>query len=80
MQEACALALVKWPAEGVPGNPRAWLVSVARHKTLDRARREARRAGKEAAAASDPAGAPPGLGAPPIWWRRPIRWRPTSSG
>jgi DNA-directed RNA polymerase specialized sigma24 family protein len=32
VQEACALALVKWPAEGVPGNPRAWLVGVARHK------------------------------------------------
>lgn len=62
VQEACALALVKWPAEGVPGNPRAWLVSVARHKALDRARREARRAGKEAAAVSDPAGAPPALG------------------
>ena len=58
MQEACALALVKWPAEGVPGNPRAWLVGVARHKALDRARREARRAGKEAAAASDPTAGP----------------------
>jgi RNA polymerase sigma-70 factor, ECF subfamily len=62
VQEACALALVKWPAEGVPGNPRAWLVGVARHKALDWARREARRAGKEAAAVSDPAGAPPALG------------------
>ena len=62
VQEACALALVKWPAEGVPGNPRAWLVSVARHKALDRARREARRAGKEAAAVNYPAGAPPALG------------------
>ena len=58
MQEACALALVKWPAEGVPGNPRAWLVGVARHKALDRARREARRAGKEAAAVSDPTAGP----------------------
>jgi RNA polymerase sigma-70 factor (ECF subfamily) len=62
VQEACALALVQWPADGVPGNPRGWLVSVARHKALDRARREARRAGKEAAAMSDPATAPPGAG------------------
>ena len=62
VQEACALALVKWPAEGVPGNPRAWLVSVARHKALDRARREGRRADKEAAALSDAAGAPLALG------------------
>jgi RNA polymerase sigma-70 factor, ECF subfamily len=65
VQEACALALVQWPADGVPGNPRAWLVSVARHKALDRARREARRAGKEAAAMSDPAAAPPGAGDAP---------------
>jgi RNA polymerase sigma-70 factor, ECF subfamily len=59
VQEACALALVQWPADGVPGNPRAWLVGVARHKALDRARREARRAGKEAAAMSDPVAGPP---------------------
>jgi len=66
VQEACALAVVKWPEEGVPASPRAWLVGVARHKALDRARREARRAGKEAAAASDPtAAAPPAADAPP---------------
>jgi RNA polymerase sigma-70 factor, ECF subfamily len=58
VQEACALALVKWPSEGVPGNPRAWLTGVARHKALDRMRREARRAGKEAAAMLEPAGDP----------------------
>ena len=51
VQEACALALVKWRAEGVPANPRAWLVSTARHKALDRLRREARRPDKERAAA-----------------------------
>jgi RNA polymerase sigma-70 factor, ECF subfamily len=58
-QEACALALEKWPAEGVPANPGAWLAGVARHKALDQLRREARRAGKEAMAVTDPlAGAP----------------------
>ena len=36
----------------MPANPRAWLVGVARHKALDRIRREARRPEKEAAAAS----------------------------
>ncbi len=51
MQEACALGLVKWPAEGVPSNPRAWLVSTARHNALDRLRREAKRPEKERAAA-----------------------------
>jgi RNA polymerase sigma-70 factor, ECF subfamily len=53
VQDACALALTKWPAEGVPSSPRGWLVGVARHKALDVARREARRAPLEAAAARD---------------------------
>jgi RNA polymerase sigma-70 factor (ECF subfamily) len=43
VQDACALALTKWPAEGVPSSPRGWLVGVARHKALDLLRREARR-------------------------------------
>jgi RNA polymerase sigma-70 factor, ECF subfamily len=50
VQEACALAVEKWPATGVPANPRAWLTGTARHKALDRLRREAGRAEKEAAA------------------------------
>src|SRR5579859_899949 len=53
VQDACALALTKWPAEGVPSSPRGWLVGVARHKALDRLRREARRAPLEAAAVRD---------------------------
>jgi RNA polymerase sigma-70 factor (ECF subfamily) len=39
LQEAFAVAVEQWPAAGVPGNPRAWLVSTARHKALDRLRR-----------------------------------------
>lgn len=54
VQEACAIAVVKWPDEGVPGNPRAWLVSTAKHKALDRLRREARRPAKEQAATDQP--------------------------
>jgi RNA polymerase sigma-70 factor (ECF subfamily) len=50
VQEACALAVANWPATGVPANPRAWLTGTARHKALDRLRREAGRAQKEAAA------------------------------
>jgi len=50
VQEACALAVAKWPVTGVPANPRAWLTGTARHKALDRMRREAGRAEKEAAA------------------------------
>jgi RNA polymerase sigma-70 factor (ECF subfamily) len=53
VQEACTAALIQWPAEGTPANPRAWLISVARHKATDRLRRESRRAEKEAAAARD---------------------------
>jgi RNA polymerase sigma-70 factor, ECF subfamily len=50
VQDACAAALAQWPAEGVPANPRAWLIGTARHKALDRVRRDGRRAGKEAEA------------------------------
>src|SRR3954467_7729513 len=42
LQEAFAEALSRWPASGVPANPRAWLVSTARHKGLDRLRRHSR--------------------------------------
>jgi len=42
LQEAYATALQKWPAEGTPSNPRAWLVSTARHKAIDRIRRDHR--------------------------------------
>jgi RNA polymerase sigma-70 factor, ECF subfamily len=54
VQDACALALAKWPAEGVPANPRAWLIGVARHKAVDRVRRDRRRAVKEAEAMRGP--------------------------
>ena len=64
-QEACALALVRWPAEGVPASPGGWLAGVARHKVLDQMRREARRAGKEAAAMRDPTAGLPGTPDPP---------------
>jgi RNA polymerase sigma-70 factor (ECF subfamily) len=65
-QEACAAAIEKWPVEGVPANPGAWLAGVARHKALDQLRREARRAGKEAAAVTDPLAQ--ALGAPGLPW------------
>ena len=42
LQEAYAVALQKWPSEGTPANPRAWLISTARHKAIDRLRREQR--------------------------------------
>ncbi len=42
MHEAFAAALVQWPQEGVPDNPRAWLVSTGRFKAIDQIRRRAR--------------------------------------
>jgi RNA polymerase sigma-70 factor (ECF subfamily) len=41
-QEAFAVALEQWPRQGVPANPRAWLISTARHKALDALRRRTR--------------------------------------
>src|SRR5246500_4869554 len=42
MHEAFAAALSLWPSSGVPGNPRPWLISTARFKTIDTLRRRAR--------------------------------------
>ena len=39
LQEAFAVALERWPKEGSPSNPRAWLVNVGRNKAIDRIRR-----------------------------------------
>jgi RNA polymerase sigma-70 factor (ECF subfamily) len=55
MQDAFAAALERWPHEGIPGNPRAWLVSVGRFKAVDQLRRRASFARKrdELAAVAD---------------------------
>jgi RNA polymerase sigma-70 factor, ECF subfamily len=42
LQEAYATALQKWPADGVPANPRAWLIRTARNRAIDRLRRDRR--------------------------------------
>jgi predicted RNA polymerase sigma factor len=39
LSEAFASALVDWPVNGCPANPEAWLLTVARRKTIDAARR-----------------------------------------
>src|SRR6266496_5764417 len=41
-QEAFAAALSQWPTSGIPGIPSAWIIQTARHKAIDRIRREAR--------------------------------------
>jgi RNA polymerase sigma-70 factor (ECF subfamily) len=42
MHDAFNAALQRWPVEGVPANPRAWLISTARFKAIDAIRRRAR--------------------------------------
>src|SRR4029453_2207627 len=42
MHDAFVAALERWPGHGVPENPRAWIVSTARHKAIDRLRRDSR--------------------------------------
>jgi RNA polymerase sigma-70 factor (ECF subfamily) len=42
LHDAFRAALEQWPREGVPGNPRAWLVSTGRFKAIDAIRRRAR--------------------------------------
>src|SRR5213078_1523636 len=42
MHDAFAAALDTWRADGLPANPRAWLVSTGRFKAIDRLRRAAR--------------------------------------
>jgi RNA polymerase sigma-70 factor, ECF subfamily len=45
LHEAFAAAVERWPADGVPRNPRAWLVSAGRFKAIDAIRRRARHDG-----------------------------------
>ncbi len=42
LQDAFAAAVERWPADGVPANPRAWLISTGRFKAIDGLRRRAR--------------------------------------
>jgi RNA polymerase sigma-70 factor, ECF subfamily len=39
-QEAFVVAAERWPREGTPENPAAWLITTARHRAIDRIRRE----------------------------------------
>ena len=60
-QEAFAAAVDQWRASGVPDSPRAWIIQTARHKAIDRIRRQTRLEEKLRAHASElvPAAAAP---------------------
>ncbi|QPF83298.1 RNA polymerase sigma factor [Bradyrhizobium genosp. L] len=47
LQDAFAVALQKWSTDGLPSNPRAWLVNVGRNKAIDRVRRAISFRGKQ---------------------------------
>jgi RNA polymerase sigma factor (sigma-70 family) len=63
VQEALLAAATQWPAEGVPGNPRGWLITVASRRLTDLLRSEQARQRREEAAARQ---IPPGE-----WLARP---------
>lgn len=52
LQEALAEALVRWPIDGKPRQPVAWLRTTARNRAIDRLRRDARLAAKAASVAT----------------------------
>ena len=57
MQEALAAALVHWPVDGLPDNPGAWLMTVARNRARDHLRRRRRIRKKVETLAREAAGA-----------------------
>jgi RNA polymerase sigma-70 factor (ECF subfamily) len=60
-QDAFAQALARWPSDGIPAQPGAWLMTVARNRAMDRLRRDkvhATKVGQMAALAPDSAAIP----------------------
>ncbi len=53
VQEAMLAAFTQWPREGVPENPRAWLIHVATRRMADQARSEIARRNRESAVAPE---------------------------
>ena len=53
LQEAFAVALARWPSDGVPDNPAAWITTTARRKAIDRLRRDRTFAEKQHLLAAD---------------------------
>ncbi|MEW6153007.1 MAG: RNA polymerase sigma factor [Actinomycetota bacterium] len=51
VQEAFAVAVTRWPQDGVPPNPGGWIVTTARNRAIDRLRRESSRDERHAQAA-----------------------------
>jgi RNA polymerase sigma factor (sigma-70 family) len=54
VQEALLAASLQWPGEGVPANPRSWLITVASRRRIEVLRNEAARTRREEAVAAAP--------------------------
>ena len=50
VQEAFTTALQRWPADGLPPSPAGWIITTARHRAIDRLRRESSRDDRQAQA------------------------------
>ena len=61
VQEALLAASLQWPAEGLPGNPRGWLIHVAARRMTDHIRAELARRRREAVVVMQPPDDPPPL-------------------
>jgi RNA polymerase sigma-70 factor (ECF subfamily) len=48
VQDAFAIALQRWPADGVPPSPAGWIITTARNRAIDRLRRESSRGDRHA--------------------------------
>jgi RNA polymerase sigma-70 factor (ECF subfamily) len=51
VQEAFMVAVQRWPESGVPPSPAGWIITTARHRAIDRTRRESSRAARQAQSA-----------------------------
>ena len=58
--DAFAVAVARWPAEGVPPSPPGWIITTARNRAIDRLRRESTRVERHAQALALGPGEPPG--------------------
>src|SRR5271170_1867723 len=61
VQEAMIAAFTQWPREGVPDNPRGWLIQVASRRMIDQARSEIARRERETTVAREAEAATPML-------------------
>ena len=71
VQEALLAAATRWPAAGIPGNPRGWLITVASRRLTDLLRSEQARQRREEAAARQ---------IPPGQWLAPAADSPAADG